>query len=237
LPEEKAEGIYVRNPSTYTFDGQEFSCDCEEQIALHRHYILARIPDEFMRYTETDWEGDPEAWQAVKDYLEHWDGMRVHGLGLGFHAKKMGVGKTFLATYVARKLIRRGESVTFSAFGHLVSLYELPPEERRAEEQRLKETHVLILDEVMKPYGAQLDLFAATFEEILRYRNSYGKITIYTTNLEPTAIEEYYPRAYSLLCGKQKIIKLDSSVGDVRKEAMHTIEEYLAMNNEMRPIV
>jgi hypothetical protein len=40
---------YGREYGTYKLDGEVHPCDCDEQIALRKHYLLANIGDQYMR--------------------------------------------------------------------------------------------------------------------------------------------------------------------------------------------
>lgn len=188
-----------------------------------------------MRLDEEDYFGDPSAWDATTDFLENWENFRVYGLGLGYYSKTQGTGKTFLATRVARELVKRGESVYYINFRDIMSLYEMPYEERAAQEDRLKHNTLLILDEVVGPVSAaQHSLFASKFEELVRYRTNYGRVTILTTNLEPDELDEHYERTYSLLAAKQKHIGISGN--DARREGIWDLNTLLAENGQRRPI-
>jgi DNA replication protein DnaC len=233
--EEAGPGVYEWPESTFRLWGKEYPCDCDSQITLMRHYLLAHMPDEYWRLNEKDYFGDPEAWKETQKYLDNWAGMKNHGIGLEFYSPRQGTGKTFLATYVARELIKRGERVYFITFRSIISLYSKPYEDRQIEENRLHNDTVLVLDEVISPNSlAQQNLFGDKFEELIRDRTNYGKITILTTNLVPNELDEYYPRTYSLLSAKQKRVKINGD--DVRREGMGLINLELAENNESRPL-
>ena len=203
---------------------------------LYRHYLLAGIPEEYMRYTEDDWFGDEDALAAMDDYLKNWKGYRNYGIGLCFLSKTQGTGKTFLATYLARQLILKNTAVVFRYFRQIAHLNEhLNEEGRLNEERRLREAGVLVLDDVIEGISdKQRDLFEGRFEGIIRERSDHNRPTIITTNLEPEELEKEYPRVYSLLAAKQKEIILAG--GDVRKTDMLVVNIELAENKEIRPI-
>ncbi len=222
------EGIYL-------YKGKKHSCNCEEQEALFRHYLLARIPQEYMTLGIEAYYGDPHAMDAAKAYLDTWPNRRKHGMGIGFYSKTQGTGKTFLACYLARELVKRGESVYYVYFRNIVGTYELPYDARKDEENRLRDCTVLILDEIARPVSdAQRNFFGEKFEELIRHRSNYNKVTILTSNLIPRDLDEIYPRTYSLLAAKEKSVEVDGP--DVRKEHVGNINEELVENNEARPI-
>lgn len=220
---------------TYLLDGVKHSCNCEEQEALFRHYLLARIPQEYMNLSEENWFGDEAAIDAALSFLEHWDDLRRHGMGMGFYSSRQGTGKTFLAMFIARHLVKMGESVYCTYFREMIEVYNLPREERKDEEERLRNCTVLVLDEVARPVSeAQRVFFGAHFEELIRHRSNYNKVTILTTNLTPEELEEIYPRTYSLLAAKEQSIKVRGE--DARKDTVYSANKELALNGEARPI-
>ncbi len=232
---ELAPGIYDWEPSTYRYGETDVPCDCEDQIALFRHYVLARIPEEYMRLDETDYYGDAQALADTIVYLENWDGYKQHGMGCNFHSKKQGTGKTFLATLIGRELIKQREKVFFINFFDMVSTYQMPYEDRKQAIERLRNVTVLILDEVGKSVSsAQRDFIEGEFEALIRYRSNYTRVTIITSNIEPDELDKEYPRVYSLLSAKQKTMKVNG--GDARRVGILDKNEELALNGETRSI-
>lgn len=233
---EVAPGVTEWKKGTYHYLGEDHLCNCEEQEALFRHYLLARIPQEYMNLGIDNYYGDEDALIAVQIYLEKWPNFRKHGMGMGFYSKTQGTGKTFLACYLARELVKQGESVYYVYFRNIVSTYELSPDARKDEEDRLRDCTVLILDEIARPVSeAQRGLFAEKFEELIRHRSNYNKVTILTTNLTPTELDTIYPRTYSLLAAKEQSVKVAGN--DVRKEGIWSVNRELAENSEVRPLL
>ena len=231
-------GIYDWPESTYCFDGETHDCHCADQVSLYRHYLLARIPQEYMILDTSDWDrkaSDLKALEAAEDYLENWDSLRRYGMGMGFYSETQGTGKTFLAMWIAKSLLKRGESVYCTYFRDMVNVFELPIEERKDEEARLKDCTVLVLDEIARPISSgQHGLFAEKFEAIVRYRSNYNKVTILTTNLTPEELDDLYPRTYSLLHAKERSIQVQGK--DARRKHVWDLNKYLAENGEARPI-
>lgn len=235
--EELAPGICVwpENP-TYRYMDAEHACDCLLQDTLRRHYLLAHIPVHYWRLGESDYFGDPLAWEAMQAYLAAWEAYRDSGIGIEFFSPEMGTGKTFLATYIARQLVHRGEPVYFTRFRDIMGMYDKPYEIRKAEEERLWYTRVLVLDEVGPPLSeAQGSYFAAEFEGLIRARIDDDRVTIMTTNLQPEMLDRYYPRTYSLLAAKQK--RHEINFNDVRRSGeIMLLDAELAANGETRPL-
>jgi DNA replication protein DnaC len=226
---------FGRENGVYRIDGEEFPCDCEAQINLRKHYLIANIGDQYMRL---DWDRDYKD-EVIKDdvqtYLEAWDSLKLQGMGLELSSPKLGVGKTFTATYVAKELIKRGERIYFMPFYEVVGVYALPVEERRAIEQRLQDCTVLVLDEVIAPNTeAQSNLFSSKFEELIRTRTNFNRVNIMTTNLTPVRLHAIYPRIYSLLSAKQFRIEFDGE--DARELIVKPRNLKMVAEREIRPI-
>jgi DNA replication protein DnaC len=234
--ERVAEALIWPTDSTYFYNGKDHLCNCQDQETLFRHYLLARIPQEYMRLGADTYFGDPDAMTEAQAYLENWPKLRRYGLGIGFYSKTQGTGKTFLAMMIARELVKQGEAVHCIFFRRMVEIYDMDQKERRFEEERIRDCTVLVLDEVARPVSeAQRALFAEKFEELIRHRSNYNKVTILTTNLEPEELDDIYPRTYSLLAAKEQSVYVNGS--DVRKEHLNDLIKELALNGEVRPII
>lgn len=233
--EQVAPGVYGFENGTYHFRGVEVQCDCQRQMRLRKHYLLANIGDQYMRLDWRDYTGDESVKDAVELFLDRWTGFKLNGMGIEFASPNLGVGKTFAATHVGKELIKKGERVYFKPFLEIISLYEKDPDYRHREEDRLRDTTVLILDEVVPPITtAQGHLFASKFEELIRHRQNFNRVTIMTTNLTPEKLNGAYPRTYSLLEAKQMRVEMHGQDARQGKIAMENIE--LVANGEVRPI-
>lgn len=216
-------------------DGIEHPCDCDTQMMLRKHYLLAGIPDQYQRLDWNNFQGTKEAVEAVSLYLESWESAKVNGMGLEFASPNLGVGKTFAATHVAKELIKRGERVYFTPFIQVINLLGQESSYRQSQEALLNDITVLILDEVIAGISyAQADFFASKFEELIRNRTNFNRPTIMTTNLTQEELHEEYPRPYSLLEAKQ--IRILMNGDDFRRgdRGMRNIE--LLANLEIEPL-
>jgi DNA replication protein DnaC len=221
---------------TFRYMDKEHVCDCYEQDILRRRYLLANIPMHYWKLGPKDYFGDPQAWEITVKYLATWPHHRDIGRGIEFFSPQMGVGKTFLATYIARQLVRRGEPVYFTRFRSIMGLFDRPYETRKNEEERLYYTRVLLLDEVCPPLSTeQGKYFASEFENLIRTRIDDDRVTIITTNLQPNELSSYYPRTYNLLAAKQHRHEIQGN--DVRRSGeILMLDEALAANGERRPL-
>jgi DNA replication protein DnaC len=225
---------YYRINGTYRYKGEEHECDCDTQILLRKHYLAANIGDQYQRLNWDDFR-DQKVREEVNTYLDNWRTIRLQGMGLEFASPGLATGKTFAATYVAKELIKRGERVWFHPFIELIGLYQQPEQERVEIEARLRNSSVLILDEVLPPNTfAQGQLFAAKLEELIRFRTNFNRVIIMTTNLEPDELHEYYPRVYSLIEAKQ--LRIFLSGDDARRTVIRDNNLRMLMEGEVAPI-
>lgn len=200
-------------------------------MLLRRHYLLAGIGDQYQRLDWSDFRGTDDAKDAVKLFLDRWKGFKLNGMGLEFSSPRLGVGKTFAATHVGKELIKMGESVFFVPF---LTAVRILLEDREGEE-RLRDTTVLILDEIGTGMSeAQDTLFSMKFEELIRHRTNYNRVNVITTNLTAEQLYDAYPRTYSLLAAKQLRIEMDGE--DARQSFIELENIELIANDEVRPI-
>lgn len=217
---------------TYKLDGEVYQCDCDIQIELMKHYYLANIGDQYQRLDWKSFQGSQDAKDAVELYLENWENIKKNGLGLEFSSTAIGVGKTFSATYLARELVKRGESVFFIPFLDIVHSVGRDNTEL---EDRIRYTNILILDEVVPAISeAQRQFFSGKFEELIRHRTNFNLPTIMTTNMTPDQLHKDYPRIYSLLEAKQ--IRIEMNGEDARRGTIANINLSRVLNDEISPI-
>jgi DNA replication protein DnaC len=225
--------VYGRENGQYRYFGETYDCDCDTQMALRKHYLLANIGDQYMRLNWDDFDGDKDLRGTVKLYLNKFDSARRNGMGVEFASKELGTGKTFAATHIAKELIKRGESVYFIPFTNMISLYATPGGQEL--EEQLKKVAVLVLDEVVPPdTGAQHALFARRFEELIRHRTNFNLPIIMTTNMNAEELHDEFPRVYSLLEAKQLRVKVKGYDARAGRIGMENLE--LLANDEVRPI-
>lgn len=222
-----------RENGTYRLRGEEYECDCAQQILLRKHYLLANIPDKYMRLSWThDFRGDPAASEAVNMYLDKWANFKINGMGVEFAGTGLGIGKTFAATHIGKELIKQREEVFFIPYNQMLNAMRYKDEYIL---ERLAKVHVLILDELQAPPNEQLrSIMSDQLESIVRDRTNYNGVTIMTTNLLEEVIREEYPRVYSLL--REKQMRVDLTGLDARKSWVEQENLELIANNETRPI-
>lgn len=216
----------------YFYDGNFQECNCQEQIALFARYLLAGIPEQYMRLDWGDYEGSLSAREFVDQYLAKWKLYREPGFGVEFGGEKLGIGKTFAATHLGKELIKHRQKVYFVPFVEMVAAFERSDAE--TVENKIRNTPYVILDDIMPPISdRQASFYHTRFEAIIRHRTNYNLPTIITTNLSTSSLEKYYPRTYSLLAAKQKRIEMD---GRDFRGIMGLYNLELVENGEVRPL-
>lgn len=230
---EVAPGVEGRICGIYMLDGEAHECNCEDQITLYRHYLLAGIGDQYQRLDWSRFYGSENTKDAVEIFLDGWINFRNNGMGLEFSSPNLGVGKTFAATHVGKELIKHGEKVQFIPFLDVIRGYQR--DDAQEFDDHLREVTWLILDEVVPPWtAAQANLFASSFEALIRCRQNYNRPVIMTTNLTPEELREHYERTYSLLEAKQ--IRVEMTGEDARQKMISHENIELVAAGEIRPI-
>lgn len=229
LKDEPGEDVEKRE---YLYLEKIHQCDCQQQVALFTRYLLAGIPEQYMRLDWNTYDGSPQAKEFVDDYLKRWKQFRDHGFGVEFGGPQLGIGKTFAATHLGKELVKKRQRVFFVPFVEMVTAFERSDAE--AFEDKIRMTPYVIIDDIMPPVSVrQKDFYHTRFEAIIRNRTNYNLPTIITTNLTSDKLEEYYPRTYSLLAAKQKRIDME---GQDFRGVMGLWNEELIANAESRPI-
>ncbi|WP_028058395.1 ATP-binding protein [Candidatus Solirubrobacter pratensis] len=226
----EAEG---REYGTYKYMGEVYECDCETQIQLRKHYLLAGIGEQYMRLDWADYRNDAVK-RDVELYLGKWDAIRRNGMGIEFGGEALGVGKTFAATYVAKELIKKGVQVLFVPFLEFLSTVIRDDDESRERMERMRRVTVLVVDELRPPRTERQAWFGDRFEELVRHRTNFNLPIITTTNLTEDELRTHYPRVYSLMSAKH--IRLDLTGQDARMSWIAAQNLDLVLNDEVRPI-
>lgn len=147
-----------------------------------------------------------DALEDFTDYIHNFPQTRWHGLGYEIYGRNRGVGKTYAATGILKGVINSGYTGFFMQFNDAKSLFEWPEERKLIYTKRLRESEIIVLDEILEPTQseAQRRFFEERLEDIIRFRASNNLPTILTTNLEEDSMKYHYPRVSSLLSAKQK---------------------------------
>ena len=187
---------------------------------------LIGIPKKFHNITIEDFEAFDEELLDVKTYVEEYISdipTRFNqNRGLLFFGSN-GVGKTMLASIIAKECYRNRYSVRRVTFMEYVSQYTRAwgaktPEEKETQESlfydNFKGVEFLVLEEVGKEIESNINV--SILEDCLRYREDKGLVTIICTNLSgKNLFERYGASIESLIKGNFTPIKV---VGKDRRE-------------------
>lgn len=192
--------------------------------------IMMGVPKKFCNKTIADFDtfGKKSLRQIkefVKDYLDNLEDNIEENNGICFIGSN-GVGKSFLSCIILKEVYRHRYScrrVTFSAY---ISAYTeswgANKSERDLVEQDLLDKYKGVEFLVLEEIGKEIDSKIAKpiLEDLLRYREEHGLVTIICSNLTPNTIRELYGASVcSLINGNMTIIAIDSE--DKRQEVFN----------------
>lgn len=180
---------------------------------------LIGIPKKFHNITIEDFEAFDEELLDVKTYVEEYISdipTRFNqNSGLLFFGSN-GVGKTMLASIIAKECYRNRYSVRRVTFMEYISQYTRAwgaktPEEKETQESlfydNFKGVEFLVLEEVGKEIESNINV--SILEDCLRYREDKGLVTIICTNLSgKNLFERYGASIESLIKGNFTPIKV-----------------------------
>ena len=188
---------------------------------------LIGIPKSFLETTLDDYIADTEDLQSVKtfvgNYIDKIDTMFRINSGIFFNGSN-GVGKTMLSCIVAKEAYRHRYTTRRCTFVDYMNQYTKAWGAKSAEEKETFEDNLytyykavefLILDEVGKEVDSKVS--APILEDLLRYREDKGYVTIICTNLNIDTLKEKYGNScISLLKGNCTPIIIESN--DLRNQ-------------------
>lgn len=222
---------------TFRWHGEDHKCECNSQLQLHKHYLLANIGVLYQRLCWEDYTGDPKAQDLTHLYLTKHKEMTRAGLGLIYHGG-FGTGKTMLVTFVAKELVKLGYTVYFTTFSEMIDQFTKGWGDNAARarfEKKIVESEVFILDDVGKEFRTKNNLAESTFDHVLRQRAVDARPILLTTNMEQEDLVEGYGAAIFSLLRERSVIH-QSNGDDYRSNARErTLDE--VFKGEIRPIV
>lgn len=169
------------------------------------------IPKKMVDNTIDDFIVDSEDRQDLKDYIQDYmdclddnfddcNGLYLYGSN--------GVGKTFISSLILKEAYRRRYSCKRVTFMEYCNKYTRIWDSRGEEKDSLTEelftnykgVEFLVLEEIGK--GVENSTTIPILEDLLRYREDKGYVTIIATNITPDMLKEQYGISiYSLITG------------------------------------
>lgn len=162
----------------------------------------------------------------VVDYLNNLDSNIEDNKGICFIGSN-GVGKSYLSCIILKEAYRRRYSCRRVTFSSYISAYTESWNTRDRSEKDTLETvlyekykgvEFLILEEIGKEIDSKIA--KPILEDLLRYREEHGLVTIICTNMTPKDIKDSYGASIcSLINGNMTVIVIDSE--DMRQEVFN----------------
>ena len=189
--------------------------------------IMMGVPKKFCNKTIKDFDtfGKKSLKQIksfVANYINNLEENVEENNGICFIGSN-GVGKSLLSCIILKEMYRHRYScrrVTFSAYiSACTEGWGATKVERDGIEQDLLDKYKGVEFLVLEEIGKEIDSKIAKpiLEDLLRYREEHGLVTIICTNLTPTTLKELYGASVcSLINGNMTVILIDSE--DMRQE-------------------
>lgn len=183
----------------------DYECDCARQLRLSYWLMWHNIGVQQARWCWGDAEYVPEpVHRSVQEYAERVQAYAARGLGLFLYGTGNGTGKTLIATLLLKRFIAQGLSGYWTTFNQLIDSYTATwrdAEERDWFERNVRNTQVLVLDDIGKEAAGRKNTVDAAIDSLLRTRVQNGLVTIATSNYSPLdqRWNERYTRALGSL--------------------------------------
>lgn len=195
----------------FVFRGEEHQCDCPQQLALQRHYLVANIAALYHRLDWLDYNGDPDAARHASKWIERREQNLNNGRGIMFRGE-FGRGKTMLSSLVAKEMVKLGVSTFFVTFAEMIEMFTRgwgDTQSRDRFEDKVLNSKVLVLDDLGKELTRKNNLPQSTFDFVLRQRVVNLRPTIITTNLTVEAMMSGYGAGIlSLLMERSNLVEV-----------------------------
>lgn len=168
-------------PSACLCDREAEAAEAEKERAKRAEQLRERcLPLEKMRSARFDGAEDCKAVQIARRYVDKWDVLREKNIGLLF-CGNTGSGKSYAALCIANSLIDREVPARYITFPEAVTTMREGGEARAALEKAVKNTPLLILDDLGAEGGS--DYSQSLVCQLVDMRDRTGKPLIVTTNL------------------------------------------------------
>lgn len=250
LSDEESERITAENPhinidpekycptchkrGTYVWQGKSVTCNCAQQLQLHKHYLAAGIglPYQRLDWADYDEHRDEVLWSQLGKYL----GDAEHHINLGtglFFSGDHGLGKTLLVTLILKEFVKSGYQCFATTFEAAVQMFAAgfnDDDKMTYFQRKVIQSRVLLLDDLDKVLKG---LGQSTLDSVLRQRVQKGRVTFITTNTLLAGLEVYGSAVLSLL--QENSICYEFAGTDFRSQARSRTKAEKDLS-ETRPI-
>lgn len=189
--------------------------------------IMMGVPKKFCNKTIADFDTfGKKSLKSVKDFVsDYLDNLLTNveeNNGICFIGSN-GVGKSFLSCIILKEMYRHRYSCRRVTFSSYITAYTeswgANKTDRDVIEQDLLDKYKGVEFLVLEEIGKEIDSKIAKpiLEDLLRYREEKGLVTIICTNLTPKSLKDIYGASVcSLINGNMTVIVIDSE--DKRQE-------------------
>ena len=192
--------------------------------------IMMGVPKKFVNKTIDDFkdygsEELAEVKEYIIDYINHIPDNMEENKGIFFYGAN-GVGKSFLSSIILKEFYRHRYSSRRVTFAQYITEYTRVWDYRGDEKDmiesdfyaRYKAVEFLLIEEIGKEIDSKIA--KPILEDLLRYREEHGLVTLICTNMTPRDIKDSYGASIcSLINGNMTVIVIDSE--DMRQEVFN----------------
>lgn len=178
-------------------------------MGVPKHFCKKTL-DDFVAYTEVK-----EVKDFVENYINHLDENIEENRGI-FFCGSNGVGKSMLSCIILKEAYRRRYSCRRVTFSQYINYYTEAWNVRDKNEkdtlesdfyEQYKGVEFLVLEEIGKEIDSKIA--KPILEDLLRYREEHGLVTVICCNLDPSDFKNIYGNSIcSLVNGNQTIIQI-----------------------------
>lgn len=192
--------------------------------------IMMGVPAKFCNATIKDFntygkKSLKDVKSFIEDYINNLDSNISENRGICFMGSN-GVGKSFLSCIILKEAYRHRYSCRRVTFSSYISAYTeswgAKKDDRDVLETELYEKYKGVEFLVLEEIGKEIDSKIAKpiLEDLLRYREEHGLVTVICANLTPNLLKELYGSSVcSLINGNMTVILIDSE--DRRSEVFN----------------
>lgn len=160
--------------------------------------------DDFETYGKSSLES---AKSFVEEYLSNIEENLEENKGICFMGSN-GVGKSFLSCIIMKEVYRHRYSCRRITFSSYINAYTSSWDTKDdSEYEKYKGVEFLVLEEIGKEIDSKIA--KPILEDLLRYREEHGLVTVICMNLTPELLRELYGASIcSLINGNMTVIRI-----------------------------
>lgn len=210
---------------TVIVDGEEWICNCKDQLQRYKHYFNAGIGLTYQRLTWSDYFGDKAAYAYVSKYLNELDENMLEGRGFVLFGPA-GTGKTMLAALSLKAMVLKNISCYMTTAKDYIDNTKRGWNNAQFQswyKRKIDGARVLVIDDLGKEVEggnkSQTEFAKKKIENLIRVRTQQMRPTIVTTNMSGAShIEKVYGKyTQSLMSETLDLIPVHGS--DARLQA------------------